>query len=50
VREGRLDEHRVRDEWPRWKGIAKMFGYSFLGIGVILLVMIVYSMAVRLLH
>jgi cytochrome b subunit of formate dehydrogenase len=50
VAEGRLEEHRVRDEWERWKRIAKSFGYGFFGLGVILLLMIIYAMAVRLLH
>ena len=50
VAEGRLEQHRVRDEWERWKKIAKSFGYGFFGLGVILLVMIVYAMAVRLMH
>jgi cytochrome b subunit of formate dehydrogenase len=50
VAEGRLDEHRVRDEWERWKRIAKSFGYGFFGLGLILLAMIVYAMLVRLLH
>lgn len=50
VAEGRLEEHRVRDEWERWKRIAKAFGYGFFGLGVILLLMIIYAMAVRLLH
>ena len=50
VAEGRLDQHRVRDEWERWKRIAKSFGYGFFGLGVILLIMIIYAMAVRLMH
>lgn len=50
VAEGRLEEHRVRDEWERWKKIAKSFGYGFFGLGLILLVMIIYAMVVRLLH
>ncbi|MGC9451893.1 MAG: rhodanese-like domain-containing protein [Oceanipulchritudo sp.] len=50
VAEGRLEEHRVRDEWERWKRIAKSFGYGFFGLGVILLIMIVWAMAVRLIH
>ena len=37
VAEGRLDEHRVRDEWLRWKSIARSFGYFFFGLGVLLL-------------
>jgi cytochrome b subunit of formate dehydrogenase len=48
--EGRLDQHRVKDEWERWKSIARSFGYLFFGAGVILLVLIVYAMATRLTH
>jgi cytochrome b subunit of formate dehydrogenase len=50
VAEGRLDDHRVRDEWERWKKIAKAFGYGFFGLGLILLAMIIYAMAIRLMH
>jgi cytochrome b subunit of formate dehydrogenase len=50
VASGRLDDYRVRDEWLRWKGIARSFGYFFFGLGVILLVLILYAMATRLLH
>lgn len=49
VAEGRLDEHRIQDEWERWKGIARSFGYGFFGIGVILLILIIYAMVSRLL-
>jgi hypothetical protein len=49
VAEGRLDEYRVR-EWEHWKSIARSFGYLFFGMGVILLVLIAYAMASRLLH
>ncbi len=48
VAEGRLDDHRVRDEWLRWRSIARAFGYLFFGLGVILLVLIIYAMATRL--
>jgi cytochrome b subunit of formate dehydrogenase len=48
--EGRLDEYRVRDEWERWKGIARSMGYLFFGLGVILLILIIYAMATRLAH
>ena len=48
--EGRLDEYRVRDEWLRWKNIARSFGYIFFGLGVILLVLILYAMVTRLTH
>ena len=50
VAAGRLDQFRVRDEWERWKGIARSFGYLFFGLGVILLVLIVYAMVSRLRH
>lgn len=49
VAENRLEDHRVRDEWPRWKRIARGFGMAFLGIGLALLGMILYAMAVHLL-
>lgn len=48
--EGRLDDFRVRDEWLRWRSIARSFGYLFFGLGVILLLLILYAMAVRLTH
>ncbi len=48
VAEGRLDEYRVKDEWDRWKGIARTFGYIFFSTGVILLILIVYAMVSRL--
>ena len=50
VSEGRLDEYRVRDEWLRWKSIARSFGYSFFGLGVLLLFLILYAMITRLIH
>ena len=50
VAEGRLDSFRVKDEWDAWKGIAKTFGYLFFGLGVVLLVLILYAMTSRLTH
>jgi cytochrome b subunit of formate dehydrogenase len=50
VAEGRLDDHRVRDEWLRWKSIARSFGYFFFGLGVVLLILIIYAMITRLTH
>jgi len=50
VAQGRLDDFRVKDEWPRWKGIAHSFGYSFFGLGLLLLILIVYAMTSRLTH
>ena len=48
VAENRLEEHRVKDEWEKWKSIHRSFGYVFFGLGVILLVLIVYAMTSRL--
>jgi cytochrome b subunit of formate dehydrogenase len=50
VAENRLDEYRVRDEWARWKRIAKTFGFAFFGLGVVLLLLIIYAMVARLVH
>jgi len=50
VATGKLDEHRVRDEWFQWKNIAKSFGYFFFTIGLILLGLIIYAMLSRLVH
>ena len=50
VATGKLDEHRVRDEWFRWKNIAKSFGYFFFILGLVLLVLIIYAMVTRLAH
>jgi cytochrome b subunit of formate dehydrogenase/nitrate/TMAO reductase-like tetraheme cytochrome c subunit len=48
--EGRLDDFRTRDEWHQWKGIARSFGYLFFGLGLVLLLLIIYAMASRLAH
>ena len=50
VAEGRIDEHRVKDEWESRKPIARTFGFFFFGLGLVLLVLIVYAMASRLGH
>ena len=50
VASGKLDQHRVRDEWLQWKNIARSFGYLFFGVGVILLLLIIYAMVSRLAH
>ena len=34
----------------RWRNIARAFGYFFFGLGVILLLLIVYAMVSRLVH
>jgi len=48
--DGTLDDYRIKDEWLRWKEIAKTFGYLFFGTGLILLVLIAVAMTTRLLH
>ncbi len=48
VAEGRLDQYRVKDDWEGWKSIARAFGYLFFGIGVTLLILIIYAMISRL--
>lgn len=50
VAAGRLEEYRVRDEWERSKGIARTLGYLFFVTGLVLLALIVYAMATRLVH
>ena len=50
VATGRLDRHRVRDEWERWKTIARPIGFTFFGIGLVLLGLIIYAMVTRLTH
>ena len=50
VATGKLDEYRVRDEWFRWKNIAKSFGYFAFLLGLALLALIIYAMLSRLVH
>jgi hypothetical protein len=50
VASGKLDDFRMRDEWLRWKNIAKSFGYFFFGLGLVLLALIIYAMVSRLAH
>jgi cytochrome b subunit of formate dehydrogenase len=50
VAAGRLDTYRVKDDWEGRKNIARTFGFMFFGIGLVLLVLIVYAMASRLGH
>ncbi len=50
VAEGRLDDFRVKDEWERWKAIARAFGYLFFGLGLILLFLIIYALALHFTH
>lgn len=50
VAEGRLDEHRVKDDWESRKKIMRGVGFTFFGIGLVLLALIVYAMTSRLMH
>ena len=50
VASGKLDQHRVKDEWDSWRSIARSFGYFFFGLGIVLLLLIIYAMATRLVH
>ena len=50
VATGKLDQYRVRDEWERWKKIARPIGFTFFGIGLVLLGLIIYAMVTRLAH
>jgi cytochrome b subunit of formate dehydrogenase len=50
VATNRIDRHLVKDEWERWQRIARPFGFAFFGIGLVLLVLIIYAMVTRLVH
>jgi hypothetical protein len=50
VASNRLDRHLVRDEWERWQRIARPIGFTFFGIGLVLLALIAYAMFSRLGH
>jgi len=50
VASGKLDDHRVKDEWEGQKSIARTFGFLFFGTGLVLLALIVYAMLSRLMH
>jgi cytochrome b subunit of formate dehydrogenase len=44
VAEGRLEDYRVKDEWLRWKKIARPVGFILFGTGLFLLALILYAM------
>ncbi len=50
VAAGRLEAHRVKDEWEARKPIARSFGFLFFGLGLVLLALIAYAMVSRLWH
>jgi hypothetical protein len=50
VADGRLDRYRVKDEWEQWKNTARSFGYFFFGLGILLLLLIIYARVIRLTH
>lgn len=45
---GRLDTIRVKDEWTQWKKVIHPVGFLAFGLGLVLLVLIVYAMTSRL--
>lgn len=49
VRENRLDSIKVRDEWGQWKRLIHPLGFFAFGLGLVLLVLILYAMGARLL-
>ncbi|MDX2119278.1 MAG: hypothetical protein SFY96_13960 [Planctomycetota bacterium] len=49
VAAGRLDSLRVSDEWSQWRRVLHPIGFLAFGIGLVLLVLIVYAMGSRLL-
>ncbi|HEX9785296.1 MAG TPA: cytochrome c3 family protein [Opitutaceae bacterium] len=50
VAAGKLDDHRVKDDWEGRKNIMRSFGFLFFTLGLVLLGLIVYAMVSRLAH
>ena len=50
VASGKLEAHRVKDEWEGRKQTARAMGFLFFGTGLFLLGLIVYAMISRLWH
>jgi len=50
VAKSKLDDHRVKDDWEGRKNIMRTFGFTFFGIGLVLLGLIIYAMISRLWH
>ncbi|MCK6477194.1 MAG: cytochrome b/b6 domain-containing protein [Phycisphaerales bacterium] len=44
-----LDSIRIRDEWKQWRRVIHPMGFTAFGLGLVLLVLIVYAMSSRLL-
>ncbi|VAX39918.1 Cytochrome c family protein [hydrothermal vent metagenome] len=49
VATGRLDAIREGDDWAQWRKVIHPLGYLAFGIGLVLLVLIIYAMGSRLL-
>jgi predicted CXXCH cytochrome family protein len=47
---GRLKPQQPKEDWENRKKIDRSFGFLFFGLGLVLLALIVYAMASRLLH
>jgi cytochrome b subunit of formate dehydrogenase len=48
VAAGRLDSIRNTDEWTQWRRVIHPLGFIAFGLGLVLLVLIVYAMSSRL--
>lgn len=46
---GRLETCKASDDWLGWRRIVRTLGFIFFGTGVVLLILIIYAMAMRLL-
>ncbi len=47
--DGQLEKLRLRDEWSQWKRVMHPVGFLAFGLGTVLLILIFYAMATRLL-
>ncbi|MBK7406107.1 MAG: hypothetical protein IPJ41_16245 [Phycisphaerales bacterium] len=48
VATGRLDAIRMKDEWSQWRRVIHPVGFLAFGLGLVLLVLIIYAMGSRL--
>ena len=48
--QGKLEMHKVKDDWEGRKAIAQTMGFLFFGFGLFLLGLIIYAMSIRLVH
>jgi hypothetical protein len=50
IKEDKLEEHKVKDEWAKWKRIAVPFGVFAFLVGVFIVVLIYSAIITRFLH